>query len=655
MQSTAMCASRRRNEITDMKIGRKERERTYEHATKRSWTAALSAAATLTLSVLFAGCRSPSEYRKDADRAAYDIVDRTQKQVFRGRTVGFTLEKPSDTLRRRLLLDQEIPHSDAASLGANDVARIPQWPDATYGTTNSAATNGPLPAATKPLRPSLLETLQIAARGSREYQDQKELVFLAALQLDLERDAFRNTWTGQIESMLGTDGSGDEQVSGSTTGGKLGLSRKLMSGGEFTMNLSLDLVKLLTQGTGSALGAMADATLSLPLLRGSGRFVVTEPLTRAERDVVYALYTFEQFKRAFAVSVASEYLGVLQWLDQMKNARDNYGRLVKSTRRAQRLADAGQLPAIQVDQALQDELRARNRWISAKLNYERQLDAFKLLLGLPPDAALELDPAELSRQAERAASLAERSAAQTNQAAATNAAVVLLEPSREGGGRLEMDPDKAVRLALSNRLDLRTQIGRVFDAQRGVAVAADQLRADLTLLGHAGAGESRSLASADQGNAKLDFAKGQYSSSLLWKLPLKRTSERNLYRAGLIDFEKAVRGVQELEDRIKLDVRDELRSLIERRETVMIQAKAVQVARRRLDSTTMFLEAGRAQIRDVLEAEEAMVSAQNALSTALVDYRVGELKLQRDMGVLEIDEQGLWKEYVPADSQDGKQ
>ena len=137
-------------------------------------------------------------------------------------------------------------------------------------------------------------------------------------------------------------------------------------------------------------------------------------------------------------------------------------------------------------------------------------------------------------------------------------------------------------------------------------------------------------------------------------LPLTRTAERNKYRASLVDFEKAVRGVQELEDEIKLAVRDELRTLMENRETAVIQSKSVKVARRRLDSTTMFLEAGRAQIRDVLEAEEALVSAQNALSAALVSYRVGELQLQRDMGVLEIDEQGLWKEYVPSNGQEEK-
>jgi outer membrane protein TolC len=188
----------------------------------------------------------------------------------------------------------------------------------------------------------------------------------------------------------------------------------------------------------------------------------------------------------------------------------------------------------------------------------------------------------------------------------------------------------------------------VFDAQRALAVSADQLRADLLLLGRAAAGEARSLGSATEGDASLDVDEGRYSASLRLDLPWERTAERNLYRSSLLAFEQAVRDVQDLEDQIKLEVRDELRTLLESRETVAIQALSVEVAKRRRESTAMFLEAGRAEVRDVLEAEEALVSAQNALSAALVGYRVAELQLQRDMGVLDINEDGLWTEWVPA-------
>ena len=61
--------------------------------------------------------------------------------------------------------------------------------------------------------------------------------------------------------------------------------------------------------------------------------------------------------------------------------------------------------------------------------------------------------------------------------------------------------------------------------------------------------------------------------------------------------------------------------------------------------TTEFLQAGRAAIRDVLEAEEALISARDALTSALVAYRVADLNLQRDMAVLRVSEDGLWQEF----------
>jgi outer membrane protein TolC len=138
-------------------------------------------------------------------------------------------------------------------------------------------------------------------------------------------------------------------------------------------------------------------------------------------------------------------------------------------------------------------------------------------------------------------------------------------------------------------------------------------------------------------------------------LPLERTAERNAYRSAYIDLERSIRSLQLLEDQVKLDVRNDLRTLLESRESIRIQAEAVQLARRRVDSTELFLQAGRAEIRDVLDAQESLVTAQNALTSALVGYRVAELQLQRDMGVLEVEARGLWKEYKPPEKEGGSQ
>ena len=254
-------------------------------------------------------------------------------------------------------------------------------------------------------------------------------------------------------------------------------------------------------------------------------------------------------------------------------------------------------------------------------------------MGLPTDAAVELKPEELTRLSDRAHRLMDATTAPVDstapvepiEAVAADAPIVLIPPGRENAGPMELEEDRAIVLAIENRLDLRVSVGQVYDAQRQVAVAADALRADLTLLGSASIGERRTLASAGRPDANLRFNEGRYSALLGLDLPLERTAERNLYRNSLIGFERMVRDAQELEDRIKLEIRNNLRSLLEARETVRIQAEAVKVAQRRVTSTDLFLQAGRAEVRDVLEAQEALISAQNALTSALVRYRVNGL------------------------------
>jgi len=604
-----------------------------------------------------AGC-TPEHYRRDADRVAYGIIAEKQSEAL-GRQEPFSAEPPVETLRRRLLLDQYLPLASPASLGSTAVEPIEQWPDRGYLGRGGGGLPTTMPSAGRLLL-TLEDALRVAAHESREYQAQKEAVYRAALQLDLERDAFRTTWAGvmktlfqsslQREVALDDKGHTDFQtVSGFETNFEPGLTQKLKSGLSFTGALSVDLVALMTQDRLSTRGLMADFSATLPLLRGAGEFVVSEPLTQAERNVVYAIYDFERFKQTFAVSVAVEYLAVLQQYDQVRNAEENYRSLVRSTRRAQRLAQAGRLPEIQVDQARQDELRARQRWVAAVQQYRRRLDAFKLTLGLPADADVELDQAELDRLLERVRRMFTvepvDSAPATTPAA--DAPVELVPPGAGSAGPYELDASEAIRTALLNRLDMRVALGRVTDAQRTVAVAADQLRADLTLLGRGSAGARRTLASVSQTDARIRPDEGVYSALLTIDLPLERTRERNTYRLSLMDFERAVRDAQELEDQIKLAVRDRLSELLEARESVRIQAAALAVAQRRVQSTNLFLEAGRAEIRDVLEAQDALISAQNALTSALISYRLGELSLQRDLGVLEVHAQGLWREYLP--------
>jgi len=616
--------------------------------------AGLSVAAPLIFAALaFSGCKSPAQYHREADEVAGRIIAQTQ-QVALGRTEPFTIDNPEDALRKRLFYEQGLLSCAPASVSSACVETPQDWPE------ERAAEECPPPEAASgggsPIVLSLFEALEVAAANSRDYQSQKESVFRAALSLDLERDAFRSTFRGLMDAVFTNDmssGSADNAVESTTD---VSWSKLFETGVSVSAGLALDLVRLLTGDREETLGIAADATISIPLLRGAGRRIVAEPLTQAERDVIYAIHDFERFKRTFAVRVASDYLAVIENLDQVRTAEENYRSLIKSTRRAARLAEAGRLPEIQVDQARQDELRARSRWISAMQRYESALDSFRVTLGLPPDARVELDRAELDRLAAAAGSALGDAAldgqARENDAEAPDAdAPVILEEPERNVGRYELEEPLALRIALENRLDLRTRLGEVYDAQRKVIVAADALRAGLDIEAAASWGGRRGRGSASAENAELRFDEGFHDIGVFADLPWERTSERNAYRNRLIDYERSVRSFQEAEDRVKQEIRGALRNLLSAREAIKIQMLAVRIAQRRVESTRLFLEAGRAEIRDLLEAQESLVSAQNQLTAALVDYRVAELELQRDMGVLHVNEKGIWDEYQPAPTQ----
>jgi len=605
----------------------------------------------LALLLLLAGCQTPADYRMEADRAASRIIQEKQQQALH-KTESFALERPSDLLRRRLLLEQHLPYAGEAALGTDQLKPTEHWPEKNYPRERAAPDEGARFAAGQPLTLSLVQALQIGARNNPDYQTSKENVFLAALDLDLERNAFRNIFRGQASGLLSADLAGESTVAGAETGGAFSLSRTLKSGAQLTAALAVDLVKLLTQERTSASGIVGDATITLPLLRGAGTHIVTEPLTQAENNVLYALWEFDKFRKTLAVDIAREYLDVLRRLLESENAAENYRNLISSSRRSRRLADAGRATEVDVNQSVQNELRAKNRWISARELFKSRLDAFKGRLGLPPDGEIVLDRGELDRLLKSTEDLRreitrEAEAAAKQEVPPADAPVELAEPDKGKGGPLEMESSRAVQLALENRLDLKIAAGKVYDAQRRVAVFADALGAELTLFGSARLGEGRTLATSDLERASPRPEKGFYSALLTLDLPWERTAERNDYRISFIALERAVREVQKLEDEIKLAIRNALRAMYEARESRQIQARALFVAENRVRSTTLFFEAGRTQIRELLESQEALVNARNALISAVVDYRVAEWQFQRDAGVMQIDEKGMWREYAP--------
>lgn len=614
------------------------------------------------LAAALAGCRSAASWRDEADRRATNLVAGAQQAVV-GRADDLAIETPGDTLRRRLLLDQELASADPASLGIRDLPTTELWDPAKrlLPSEDSSALGFD---TTGTLRLSLHDAVRIAAAHSAAFRERKESLYTAALALDLEADGFRTAFSGKLrESIASTrpktsTSSDDGDEEGATTRDRrdassvatpeLSLSRRFENGTDLSSTLAVDFARMLTGDRDASRGIRLEASLSIPLLRGSGRLVVREPLTRAERALVYEVRAFERYKQRFTVETVSAFLGVLNEARQLQNQADGYSRVITSTRRSRRMADAGRLKEYEFDQSFQQELSARNAWVAAQQRYQATLESFRVRLGLPPDARVEPAPGELDALQRYAETFARRDTDDYNDGRPVPTAdedPVLEPPTNDNAGPMEIDLDHALALAFEHRLDLRTSRDKVEDAQRAVLLAEDNLRAEVTLGGSVSAGEGRSASSASAADARLDLARATLGALLTIDLPLHRTAERNAYRESLVALEKAVRDYQAQEDAVKREVAQKLRDMLENREKIAIQFVALGLAERRVRSTDLLLQAGRAEIRDVLDAQNALLSAQNALLSAVTGYRVGELELQESLGVLEGDANGDWREF----------
>lgn len=604
-------------------------------------TAAIVAAGGWTLFV--GGCKTTGEWRDEADKKAVSVLEQAQQKEL-GRSEVIEVESPADSLRRRLLLDQRLPQAAKASLGIRDIEDNDKWIGTRHireGKAYSSKWN-----TEKPICISLGDAIIIAAANSREYQNQKDALFQAALALDLEEHEFQNTFTGMLRSTFSSSHDGERRNNGLTNNATAGIARTFKNGAELAASLSVDLVKMLTGSHGSSWGVSGDASISIPLLRGSGEFIVTESLTSAQRNLVYEIRRFEQYKRSFVVTVATNYLGVLQAGQRIKNQEDNYKRVVTSTRRSRRMADSGRLPNNQLAEAVQNELSARDSWISALQSYQTTLDTFKVQLGLPPDAKVEPDVKELDKLLKDGETLGGGGTLKEYEGntPSADAPVDLTLPDSKDAGPSEIDETKAITLAFERRPDLRNYLEQIWDAQRQVLIAEDALRAELTLGGAMSVGEGRSLGQANSDNGDFRVNRASYSAPLRFDFAWERTRERNNYRNSLISLERTVRTFQAQEDSIKQSIRSKLRSLLEKRSSVVIQRLAVELAISRVNNTSLLLEAGRAEMRDVLDAQGALLSAQNSQISALVSYRLNELELQRDLGVLSVTADGLFSE-----------
>ena len=452
---------------------------------------------------------------------------------------------------------------------------------------------------------SLIQAVALATAQNRTYQRQKEELYLTALDLTLARHQFARQWFGTVDASYLRD-SANEQVGYDA---ETGFSQLLADGAQISTSIAIDWVRFLTGDPDMSLGSVLGASITQPLLRGRGRKIAQENLTQAERNALYQIRLFNRYRKTFVVSIVNSYYRVLQQRDRVTNAENDYNSKVESRKRLEMEAVAGRKPNFEVDQAREGELRARDSVVQARQGYEQQLDEFKILLSLPTRADIELDQNELK-------------ALET---------IGVVKP--------DYDLDAAIETALAHRLDLANSADAVRDMERKVVVAADNLGVELNLIGSAGVHST-----PETKVGRLQFHNGTYSLGLEADLPLDQKAERNAYREALIALEQRRREFQGDVDAVELDVRQAYRQLREYAERYETQKNSLELSKKRVESTTLLLQAGRVTTRDLLDSQDALLGAQNNVTAVLVDYAIAKLSFFRDIGLLQVRPDGMWEQ-----------
>lgn len=536
--------------------------------------------------LVFAGCTYLGNWaKKSADNSAYRLMAEKEREVL-GKEWDIDIDPTTTSLTARVL--------NEAGPAAHPMA------------DESATTEG--------MTVTLEDTLSLAIANNYDWQSRQEDLYLSALSLSDAEHNFSPIFSETISARASVTPTGTDVERFGSVASNFALTKIVATGARITVGMTDAFSQIFrTANSGSATGEVT-ASIVQPLLRGFGPLVTLEPLRQSERNLIYQVRTFARYRQSFVISRISSYFRLLQARDTIRNQYAAYQRLILSRQRAELMMQAERQAAFEVDQARQDEIRARNQWISAKTAYVNALNQFKQDLGLPIELAIQPDSKDLDALTSR------------------------------GLVEVPLTLKDAEQMALDRRLDYQTALEQVEDSERAVKIARQNLLPDLGLRGN--------YSASDGGNGQpldLQSNTGAYSGQIDAEIPLDRISERNDYRRSLITLERRKRSAAQLRNSVLLDVRNAWEGLNDSKQSYQIQLTSLDLAGRRVSNVAMLLDAGRSgiTIRDQLDAQSALLDAQNAVTRALVDYTINRYNFYNAIEKLEIDERGIWNEDQP--------
>ena len=432
---------------------------------------------------------------------------------------------------------------------------------------------------------TLGEAFRAAQRQGREYLDAEEDYLISAIGLLVERHRWGPRLFNDTSATFSGDGEDGRFDNALNVVNTMRATQRLPYGGEAEARWVWSAAEQLRSSVSGQYRQSSELVFeaSVPLLRGAG-MAAREDILQRERDLIYAAREFEDFRRSYFVSIASDYFDLVQTAAELRNQMAQIASLRVFVSQQEALYEAGRLSAFEMNNARNQLLSSLSQLASIRERFLLQIDRYKVRLGIPIEHATRI----------------------------VGATFDLREP--------EVDLDAAARDALIYRLDLQNQRDRLADARRGVDNARNDLLPDLSVTGSAGIPTD---ADTREGGVLFDPDDTDWEAGLNLSLPLDRRIERLQLRQSIIQLERAARQLDESEDNVLLDVRQQGRGIDLARFRLELAEAQVKINEQRLREQE--LKRDLVDTRDRLDTEQELLQARNARDAAITDLRVAVL------------------------------
>ncbi len=216
---------------------------------------------------------------------------------------------------------------------------------------------------------------------------------------------------------------------------------------------------------------------------------------------------------------------------------------------------------------------------------------------------------------------------------------------------VDLDAEEAFHIALANRLDFMNGRAALVDQWRLIQVNADALQSMLNITA------SGDLRTARNNPVSFRAPTGSLQMGLEFDAPFTRLLERNAYRESLIQYQRSRRSFIQSRDSLEKGLRALVRNLETARQQLEIQREAVTIAMQRVDQTQLSLNPPRPPVApgvrppinrnaadQLLGAQSSLQTTQNNFLAAWLSHYATKLRLYRELGIMQLDQDGRWIE-----------